>query len=340
MKSTNDFLNNESFLTPDSVTGWRNRASTHKAKWRTDSYGSRSSSEVSLTRNNNYRIMFLGSSMINGGTHVENYETISAYLENEEIETLNFGTMLYGLDQSFLLYTHNLKKFNPDIIIIGLDSNPVSVLGNLYIPFRDSREVNMPFLKPRYELKNSSLELVRIDPSMLQNITSDSSILSFLSRHDDFYTQFSLFKHLGITPIANLLNSVRSKTESLRYYLNTQTDNTDLLLELMETTVSTIEGSGKRVIFIYMPNRADIEPGRLMGKFPDRYGIRQKLFKDNGFPVVSVRDIFLQSGIKNSIIYSGDNQHYTAVGNRIIAEHLEEIILLDTEDQTLPGSRF
>jgi len=34
--------------------------------------------------------------MVNGDTHVKNNETISAYVEDEDVDALNFGTMMYS----------------------------------------------------------------------------------------------------------------------------------------------------------------------------------------------------------------------------------------------------
>jgi uncharacterized glyoxalase superfamily protein PhnB len=64
--------------------------------WVIDANGARSTQPSHAGLVKATRIIFLGSSMVNGDTHVKNNETISAYVEDEDVDALNFGTMMYS----------------------------------------------------------------------------------------------------------------------------------------------------------------------------------------------------------------------------------------------------
>ena len=120
--STREFLDGDHLLLPDDVVGWSNRPDVAEGNWQIDSLGSRSSHPATALPGKAVRVLFLGSSMINGGTRVTNRETVAAFTEDADIEALNFGTMMYSLDQVLLSYTEKLEYLGADVIVVGLDA--------------------------------------------------------------------------------------------------------------------------------------------------------------------------------------------------------------------------
>ena len=326
LRSTESFLNGDSYLIPDLNTGWRNKPSVIRKKWLTDEYGSRANQEVTLEKRKFTRVMFLGSSMINGGTQVRNDETISAYLENENIEALNFGTMLYGLDQAYIAFESDLNKFRPDIVIFGLDSDPISALLNMYVPFRNPNETNMPFLKPRYDNRNSDLDLININPTALETILTGEDTLELLEEHDLFQVRFKRYQHIGLTPIASVINYLFGKWDSFKYYQDNNSSNKALLQSLMHEIEDSLTQVGYSVVFLSMPAKSDLVPGKLSRLFPDRYAARMQSYRDSGFEVIDVKDIFLESEIPLNDLYHEDKLHFRPKANRIIAKKMKEIL--------------
>lgn len=66
------------------------------------------------------RILVLGDSFV-FGWGVQDGETFSAQLENHPgIEAINMGVAGYGIDQIYMSFHELGKKFNPDIVLIGI----------------------------------------------------------------------------------------------------------------------------------------------------------------------------------------------------------------------------
>ena len=102
--ATRKFLVGNAFFVPDKVAGWRNKPNVAIRNWVTDARGCRFAHQQLGLAKKPMRMMMLGSSMVNGGTGVRNDQTISAYLEDDRVEVLNFGTMMYSMDQCLLRY--------------------------------------------------------------------------------------------------------------------------------------------------------------------------------------------------------------------------------------------
>ncbi|MEW5924297.1 MAG: hypothetical protein AB1746_09945, partial [Candidatus Zixiibacteriota bacterium] len=119
----------------DTLIGWRNRPGCVYEKWRTDDKGARSTHDFDVIPKKENRIMFLGSSLINGGPFVYIDETVSALIEDSLTEAVNFGVMRYSLDQAYLYYSKRLHRYQADVIVVELCSMPCDGLKNQYIPF-------------------------------------------------------------------------------------------------------------------------------------------------------------------------------------------------------------
>ena len=88
----------------------------------TDSNGLRSERERSLTKDpTNLRILAVGDSMM-FGIGADDQGTITAHLEKSfnNVEVLNAGTPGYGLDQVYLKAKTMMKRFSPDVLLVGL----------------------------------------------------------------------------------------------------------------------------------------------------------------------------------------------------------------------------
>lgn len=343
IESTNEFLNGGTYLKPDKATGWRNRPSVEKETWDIDRYGSRSTHPATVQPKKPVRVMFLGSSMINGGAGVTNQQTVSAFVEDDRIETLNFGTMLYGLDQSLLAYQSRLNRFSPDIVVFGLDSDPLAPLKSMYVPFRSPREVYVPFLKPRFELKDGALDRVSAPPDLLGSILSrDSAFYELIRQHDGYYSRFHHFVHFEQTPIASSLYYAVKKIQSLKYYMEIDPTGRELLHRLMDRASHRLREDGVDVVFLFMPSKGQIERTGLKGRFPNRYVALMEGFRSRGLPVIDARAALISSGKPMSRLYSPDNIHFSAEGNRVVGAavraHIRETFLREQGNGAKPAS--
>jgi hypothetical protein len=314
------FLNDQGALVPDPVTGWRNRPEFVHDKWVTDEYGSRSPVRLPVERTGaKRRVLFLGSSKVNGGMALGREETIAAYLADEGTETLNFGTMLYGIDQSILAYKRYYARFQPDVVVIGVDPRAHRALGNIYVPLVAPTEVNMPFVKPRFTIVDGRLQ--RIDPPLellRRSLNDPDPLLDFLSRYDEDFETFDNYRHFGMTPVAAGLNYSAGKLAALRAVLGSQPAATEkILATLLERFRDELAVEHRHLLLLTLPDedvvRAafDWQPVVLMHRRQCRMLAASHLDVVDMLPTLRAH--------RREPVYSPDGAHFSALGNRIIA---------------------
>jgi|SRR5579884_364726 len=267
-------------------------------------------------------MLFLGSSMINGGTGVANNETISAFIESSDIEAINFGTMMYSLDQSLLAYRHRFYAYYPDTIVVGLDGFPLSGLKNIYIPFFNRDEIYMPYLKPRFVYRNGKLRLIPAAPSLLAGMFNTNELLDYLKENDFYYYQFEIYHHFGLLPFSNSIRFLYSKILNSKKYFSDDPE-TDLLMEALMTEMAMeARKNGASIVFLLLPDQATVYRSGVRRYLPDLYGQKIKYLRSKGFTLIDAREILLESGKGGDELFEIDHKHYTSVANRLIAEKL------------------
>ena len=264
--------------------------------------------------------MILGSSLVNGGGHVTINETITAQLEDSVIEALNFGTMLYALDQTFLEYKHELYRYNPRLLIVGISASPQDGLLNQYVPFRSPKEINMPYLKPRFRLASHKLELLPLpDREAHKEIFDSNELMSMLRESDEYYSEFNAYKRFGLVPFSYGLWRTYIKTRNFLRIVRDDPSKNDLLKAIMTMMVREADSHGTKVLFMVLPDVPSINPGRIRRFMPDQYGRMVDDLKASGFWVLDIRETFRASGEGVRDLFWHDNYHFSPEGNRLIA---------------------
>lgn len=327
-QSTARFLRDENANIPDPIAGWRNKPNVHLGKWVVDANGSRSSHPVDLHHKGApTRVVFFGSSMVNGGEGVDNQHTISAGIESDRIESLNFASMAFSLDQSLLLYREMANQLQADVVVVGLDSDPIDGLYNHYIPLMLHDEVGVPYLKPRFRLDNGSLDLVPIDLKWLADLDHAPQFVSFLQQNDRHYEKLIEYKHCDFTPLAHGACWLHDKVTSTMNYLNGGKLATDPLMEAeMAQFQKEVSAHGAKLIFMVLPNARMFYWSGYWKYFPDVYALRIKALRDKGFAILDVRDLFRKSGLDGDALFWDDQHHFAAPGNRVAAAGLLKMI--------------
>jgi len=327
-EKTHLFFKNQNSMIPDEVVGWKNRPMTTKKSWIIDENGSRATHKFSFDKQKSIRVMFLGSSMINGGTRISNHETISAYLEDDMIETINFGTMMYSLDQVLLSYRTNLYKYNEDILVVGIDIEANEGLINHYIPFRFPQEENVPYIKPRFEICSGNLRLIEVSPKkMLENIPNNNFLIKFLSENDSFYYKFDTFCYFGMLPVSGSIRNGSLKLIRLEKYFVDNSSGDALLLAIINEIKFEAEKNGSRVIFLMNTDKTIILRSGIYRFLKDLYNHQFEMLLEKGLNVIDIRSVFLHSHVNYEILFDADQSHYSASGNKIIADKLKVDIL-------------
>jgi hypothetical protein len=335
-------LDKDPYLIWDDNLGWRNRPNSGKGNWQVDEHGSRTTHPFTVTPGKETRILFLGSSLTNGGMRVAGNETISALIEDSLIESLNFGTMLYSLDQMYLAYAVELYKYNPNIIVVGLPANPGRSLGNRYVPFASKKESNMPFVKPRFSLDSGRVTLIPVPNRQdFAQILKNPEFLAQLKETDDYYGEFEWFRHAGLMPLSSHIWLVQGYLKRFGGALRKEDDSLPLLDSLMGRLVDEAEHRKASVIFMILPDRATVQPGSWRRLFPDDYQELIDWIKSRGYDLIDMRTTLIRSNRNMAELYAEDNVHFSSEGNAVIAGALKRRIveLRESKNPTAAAER-
>ncbi|TAA46789.1 SGNH/GDSL hydrolase family protein [Corallincola spongiicola] len=320
--NTEKFLQGEGFLKPDAVVGWINQQQLSENNWRTDQFGARTTAAYEVDRNGLPRVLFAGSSMVNGGHLATNEETISGFLTTPQLEVFNFGTMLYEMDQVLLYYRDQLQQFQPDLLVVGINPDPISGLKNLYIPLRRPKEIYMPYLKPRFKAKVNGPQLLSVDPQWLSPLPNDQ-LLALLHQHDDYYGGFQRFQRHHFTPLSRSVDYLQRQYARLaKLWQENDSKEERLLEQLMEMLVKEASSKGTRVVFLAMPDASQYKGGWKQ-RLHDGYAERVERLNAK-FSVIDVRQLFRDSGLHQRALFQADRVHYQAAANQLIADALRQ----------------
>jgi hypothetical protein len=180
------------YVTHSAVLGWTIRPNGEVDAYRANGQGARSDREFSVRPpDGKIRIASFGDSFTHGA-EVGFPETWQARLEESDPswEVLNFGVNAYGLDQSYLRYMNDGRRFDPDIVLVGFMSEninrQVSVFRAFYQP-----QTGMPFTKPRFDLRLGRLRLL---PNPIPEIEGYRALLDNpeetmrrIGKHDHYF---------------------------------------------------------------------------------------------------------------------------------------------------------
>ena len=341
LREVGEFLDGRLCIEPDNLLGWRNRAACCCGKIENDKFGARSSRYIpgpTPFSGRSTKVILLGDSLIHGWNRVTNQETISHFLNNHNMEAVNFGCVSYGLDQVSLLMERTAARFKPDVVVIGLESGGEEIVGCHFQPFIYRSEICVPFLKPRYVLANGKLELKVPDfRKLLKGLPYNKEFFDFLEKNDPYYKNFVQYQQIASTPLLGLFHEMKQKTEtSLRRVAGWPEANTcdlesedfKLLEALVMHTVRLAHQNDIQLIYLLFPGKEYLKDND--GSNYDRL---KAFFRDHGVMYVDVLQNIKKQGYPYNTFIK--NFHYTPQGNRIIAQSLA--LTIEKEEQARTG---
>lgn len=309
----------EQYLSWDSLTGWRNRPNAGRGSWQVDANGARTT-QRSRQEPAGRRVWFFGDSTVNGGTAVSGEETLSAFVEDSRVSSINYGTMLFGLDQCYLLMRHLLERTSPAAVVVGISENSLQALGNRFVPFRRRNETNMPFLKPKFDVRGASLELAP-NPARAAyyDLLGKATLLRDLAETDEYFRNFSAYRRFGFLPISGSMWTGYEMAENGWAAASGEPLASPRLLALMRGIESDARDKGAATVFVLLPSLATTSPTGIRRRFPDRHAALTVTLAGAGFKIIDGRDALRRSGAELRDLFAADGVHYTPEGNRVIA---------------------
>ena len=200
------------------------------------------------------RVIVLGDSFMEG-MGVERGERLSEILENQlGIEHLNFGTSgHFGPVHEYLLYKHLAKKFNHEIIILGIlpdndfDDMDSQKRKDRYFPYFEGKY-------PDYQLKYSIRSLDK-SSWKLGNPKDDRPLKHFLLNYT--YTR-NLYDYIGaLLDNWSLGRNIRQGSyQKISSFVEYDSEKWDMMKYSYEKIIE--EAACKKILFFTIPRMKDI----------------------------------------------------------------------------------
>ena len=248
-------------------------------------------------------------------------------------EVLNFGVGGYGMDQAFLRWEKDGKRYQPGIVVFGLQPENIkrnlNIIRQLYFLSSVS-----PFTKPRFVLKeDNSLELINVPPLRPERVVDtmkeidswDLAEYEHWYKPEDFEAKVWARSKL-VSVILFAINKIKGKAlrEQEKEFFLADGEASRLALKMLKAFSSRVEDAGADFVVVHLPRKKDL--GKLLRgeRLPYAEFLRRLeqevpvVFPDSGL-LSAAREY----GIDSLFVKGG---HYSQEANEIIAGALSEYI--------------
>lgn len=325
-----------SYIQLDPMLGWSIRKNGYvKGLYKANSDGIRADRDYQLIPPENVlRVASFGDSF----THcddVSNQHTWQEYLTRikPEWEVINFGVGGYGLDQAFLRYQRDGKKYRPHVVLIGYMSENINRHINVFRPFYMSG-TGLPFAKPRFLVKEDGI-LLKENPltertDYEQLLKRPKDIILELGMEDWHYQQKpkeNLFDFLPSVRIIRLASyMVHSEVNSPIIHgwkYNVDSHAFDLTLKIFDTFHKNVLGQEALPVIVLFPNKNNLH--RFRDGRSNSFEPIIRHFENKGYQYIDLHMAFETYGkyIPLNQLFAG---HYTPVANEIVAKYISDYI--------------
>lgn len=180
-----------------------------------------------------------------------------------EYQVLNAGVGSYALDQAFLRFEKDVRRWNPKVVIFSFISHDVERTMRVY-PFLSFPEWKLPFSKPRFILRDETLKRLNVPPLASDAIFSRESVfeLPFLE-YDKGFSSNSWEEHAP-----HLSYLARTFVTMFPQWQPRSPDVTDEALvsvnaSIVKAFVQSATEAGIIPMVVYFPQAKDLQEPRL-----------------------------------------------------------------------------
>jgi hypothetical protein len=298
-----------------------------------NSDGIRGAIEYKIPKSNSkIRIAAVGDSFTHGHD-VSDTDTWEYKLEgiSSNIEVLNFGVGFYGLGQSYLKYKEKVKKYKPDVVLIGYyDDNLLRDVNR----FRYFYAPQDPFIPtaPRFKVNEGRLVLI---PNPIQDrkdylriIMEEKDFLDSIGQDDFFYSRYNYSDisdySLTIRLLKRVCRTVWRKSHETPIYknrvYNKQAEPYKVVTAIFDAFYAEVIADKAIPVILIFPSHKSIELYRK--KQMRMYQPLLDYLDVKNMQYIDLLDGFNTFGA-NSDIADFFSWHYTPYGNEIVAKTIK-----------------
>jgi hypothetical protein len=275
------------------------------------------------------RIMAFGDSFTHGN-EVSNTNTWAEILQriDRRLEVMNFGVSAYGLDQAYLRYKRDGKKFQGHLVFIGYMS--YDIYRNVSV-FHLFKNLPFPLTKPRFEIQNNELKLMENPFQKLSDyeafLKDDPSVFHSLGKKDiyfnhcyhensfDFLPSVRLFK---IAKHAEQHTTVMDKILTNGVF-DTSSEAYQITIRILSRFYSDVENSKMIPVILLFPSKEDLRGHKrfrpLMYQPLVDYCVKQK------YRFIDLNEAF-ENISANDLNHHFVTSHFSPAGNQLVAERI------------------
>jgi hypothetical protein len=255
--------NGATFLAYDPDLGWAPRRSARSAgdRYRVETGGIRRDADVPLAPPPGVLRVALFGDSFTFGDEVPLDETWGAFLERGlasrgvAAEVLNFGVNAYGMDQAYLRWQRDGRRYRPQVVVYGFQ--PENALRNLNV-FRSLYFAGseVPLSKPRFVLRDGALATVNVPtvpPGDLAGVLAalDAESLLEHERYGGWYEE-RWWRRSKVVALLEALGAQRTSGA-----LSLDAEARDLAERLVAAFADDVAASGAAFLVVHLPRKAD-----------------------------------------------------------------------------------
>lgn len=235
----------------------------------------------------------------------------------EEVQVLNFGVPGYGVDQAYLRYENDARRWKPKVAIFGLFSHDFQRTMDIYT-FLAHPGWQMPFSKPRFIMRGEEIEIVNEPPLRPEAIFSRDSIfdLPFLEldrgyTEDDWQTSFyhsSYLFRLFVSLFPRWSDVTSDFSEEAVVSINAS---------ILKSFVQTAAREGTVPMAVYFPGRTEL------GRSSSPPTVVKRVLHDVGMGYADPTPCLLEVNPADRYMPGG---HYAPAGNAAVAKCLLPVV--------------
>jgi hypothetical protein len=337
-------------LVPDTLLGWL-PSPCYKGKnniyiYNKDAIRSETTN-IEYAKGKRIRIAIFGDSYSHGD-EVPFENTIGYYLQhlftkkNFDVEVINFGVSGYGIDQAYLRWQSTKKKFNPDIIILGVQFENVKRHINILRPFYYFI-TKIPYSKPRFVLHKGAL--VKISNPIKHIEKTVDIIRNFhnwkFANYEGFYSRENYSSNIfyyskTVSFVVSALSQIFNEID----YYKPESESYKITYKLITQFKNDVTAEGKYFVPVHLPVKNDLDflTGKFLKFMYNQKFIYDKLFSElkEGNKFVEPYDSLKQYADKYGINKLFMKRHYSPVANKIIAEKIFNFITTNYNTLFIP----
>ena len=271
---------------------------------------------------------------------VDDDETWPAYLAAAiDRNVFNFGSGGYGTDQAYLRFLRDYPRVRTPLVSLGLIPENINRVVSVYRKFYYPR-TGIPATKPRFVLERSGLRLIEnpIQSSADLDRLRDPGFVARLGRYDHWYNPGGLplrafpFSAIWFNRcfrrelVGHLEHSISDIDPQPWAQLWRQPDARRLMFALLDRFEAQVRSHGAIPIFVVLARKSEVRYRVVTGRHPEQLGILTAYLRRRGYNLFDAAEALASEAGSPKRLDRFYNNHLSARGNQVVAEHLRRYL--------------